>query len=203
MIEVVDLRVADLDPNPWNPNVQSEIVSRATRESIEHFGFVAPVAVRRSATEGRYEIVNGEHRWREATDLGHDTIPAVILDLTDAQAKKLTVVLNETTGDPDVVRLGQLLVQMEELDDFRVGLPYSDEELEHLLLIGRQNWEDHPDRQPPDPPVTRDVTFTLTPDQHDRFEAAVVALADEYAMTERSAVVFEAMRVAAHKANQG
>ena len=73
-IERVDIH--QLDPNPWNPNRQSEAVTKATSESIEEFGFIDPVTVR--IVEGRYQIIDGEHRWRQAVEQGHPDIPVVV-----------------------------------------------------------------------------------------------------------------------------
>jgi hypothetical protein len=163
-IEVAQLDVTKIHPNPWNPNQQSEKVAQAERESIAAFGFVDPVTVRpHPEIEGEWQIIDGEHRWKEAAPLGFTEIPAVVLDVDDAQAKKLTVVLNETRGDADVVLLGQLLLDMQSLgEDFAVALPYTSTELEHLLSLGRENWDDFANAQPPDDDTQRPDVFEIT-----------------------------------------
>ena len=97
-----------LDENPWNPNRMTGFMYAKARESIAEFGFVAPVVCR--ASGDRYQIVDGAHRYRAAVDLGLAEIPIVIVDgLSDDQARKLTVVLNELHGQPDPGRLADLL----------------------------------------------------------------------------------------------
>jgi len=45
--------------------------------SIREFGFVDPITVR--TVDGRYQIIDGEHRWRAAKDEGITTVPIVDL----------------------------------------------------------------------------------------------------------------------------
>lgn len=183
-LEIVPVRVDLIDPNPWNPNVQTDVIARATRESLEHFGFVEPVLLR-PKDDGRFEIVNGEHRWKEAQGLGIEEIPAVVRDLADDAAKKLTVILNETTGDPDIVLLGRLLAELQEDEDFRIALPYTETELAHLLSLGADDWDafadgdPDPDPLPDDGPEMKDVTLTLTLQEYDQFRGFVMILEKE------------------------
>lgn len=140
------LPIAKLHPNPWNPNVQTAAVQEAERQSIDVFGFIDPVTVRRHPDlPGEWEIVDGEHRWRDLVSRGESQIEAIELELDDAAARKLTIVLNETRGDADVAMLGMLLVELEALmpaEDLGIALPYTPSELEHLLSLGRENWDD-------------------------------------------------------------
>lgn len=211
-IEIVQVPVDLIDKNSWNPNIQSEIVARATRESLEHYGFVEPVLLRPHPTlEGRYEMVNGEHRWEEARTLGAETVPAVVRDLSDSDAKKLTVVLNETTGEADVVLLGRLLADLQGLDDFQIALPYTEAELAHLLSIGAEDWDSYGDAPAPDPaPPPSDPTdevelvVLLTPQRRDQFRDWVMVLEKEWHIDGGvSGVVWEAVRRAALAAHQG
>lgn len=212
-IEIVQVDVDLIEKNAWNPNIQSEIVARATRESLEHYGFVEPVLLRPHPTqEGRYEMINGEHRWEEARALGAETIPAVVRDLSDSDAKKLTVVLNETTGEADVVLLGRLLSDLQGLDDFQVALPYTEAELAHLLSIGAEDWDSYGevtapadgDPAPSDPADEVELVITLSPGQRDQFRDWVTVLEKEWHIEGGvSGVVWEAVRRSALAAHQG
>ncbi len=165
-LEIVELPIDQVEPNPWNPNKQIPQVAQAERESITRFGFVDPITVRVVPGEhDRWQIIDGEHRWREARDLGYETIAAVILDVTEDEAKKLTIVLNETRGDADVVLLGQLLQQLADTDDFRVALPYTDGDLAQLLEIGSQDWDGFGqggDDPAPPPPQANEIVLTFS-----------------------------------------
>lgn len=206
-LEIFQVAVGVIDANEWNPNRQSEIVAKATRESLVKYGFVNPVTLRVHPDDAdRFQIINGEHRWTEAVELGYEMIPAVILELTDEDAKKLTIVLNETTGDPDVVLLGQLLAEMQEMDDFRVALPYTDAELEHLLSIGKQDWDNFDPGgggDPAPPPDMKEIKLSFKPKDYDRFNGFLVILRKEYGIDGTSEVIFEAIKRSAVLANQG
>jgi ParB-like chromosome segregation protein Spo0J len=145
-LEIVYLPTEKLHPNPWNPNQQNPGVARALTESLDSFGHIAPVSVRvHPEIDGNWQIIDGEHRWREAIRRGDPEVPCVVLTLDDAQARKLTVILNEVSGDADVALLGRLLVELQELGpdaDLSHALPYSNSELEHLLALGATDWDD-------------------------------------------------------------
>lgn len=178
-IDTVDINL--IDPNPWNPNRQSDAVQRATAESIEEFGFIDPITVR--ALDGRYQVIDGEHRWRKAVEAGLADVPVIVIHASDKEARRLTLILNETRGEHDVVAVGTLLAQLRnedvELDELLRGLPYSTTELQHLLSLADEDWErftgDAP--EPPDDPDTARETISFVLDfttaQHQRFMSKV------------------------------
>lgn len=137
--------VAELHPNPWNPNKMDTRTFAAEKESIGKFGFVDPVTVRRHPElPGQYQVIDGEHRVRAASDLGIGAVPIVVLDLADTEAKKLTVVLNETRGSADTLDLAQLLVDIGADDaNLREALPYSQEQLDTLLAMANVDLPDY------------------------------------------------------------
>lgn len=141
----IDVNPALIDPNPWNPNKQTPRVQEATRESIGRFGFIDPVTVRAHPDiEGRWQIIDGEHRWRAAVDLGLKKIAATVLDVSDSEAKKLTIVLNETRGEADTMDLAMLLAEIK-VDDPNLleALPYTQEQLDNLVgLADLDDWND-------------------------------------------------------------
>lgn len=125
-----------MHPNPWNYNTQDERERRAARESIATYGFIDPVTVRpHPDLPGQYQIIDGEHRWMGAIDLGLEAIPLTVLDpCPDVVAKKLTVVLNEIKGSPDRQLLGALLADLQnEGDDLTNALPFTTVDVEGLL----------------------------------------------------------------------
>jgi ParB-like nuclease family protein len=107
-ITPVTSRVGDLVPNPWNPNRMDSEMFRKELASIKQFGFVNPIIAR---TFGEHlQIIDGEHRWRAAKEIGMTEVPVTLVDgLSDADAKQLTIVLNETRGRADADLLGALL----------------------------------------------------------------------------------------------
>src|SRR5205814_1275517 len=61
--------------------------------NIKTHGVLQPILVR-PVPRGGYEIVCGERRWRASRTAGKDTIPARIVDLSDAEALELGVIEN-------------------------------------------------------------------------------------------------------------
>ena len=61
--------------------------------NIKTHGVLQPILVRPVAADG-YEIVCGERRWRASKTAGRDSIPARIMNLSDAEALELAVIEN-------------------------------------------------------------------------------------------------------------
>lgn len=111
--------------------------------SIEKFGFVDPVTVRHLG-EDLYEIIDGEHRWRAAQELGLAEIPVFdVGPIDDAKAKQLTIVLNETRGQSDEQKLGDLLKDLlssETTASLMETLPFSQEKFDELTRKPDFDW---------------------------------------------------------------
>lgn len=102
---VKQLKVTDVVPNPWNPNHMADGVFKKLKKNIKitlkKAGIVPPIVVRVHKEDStKYEILDGEHRWRAFNDLKQETIPALILkDLDESEAKLLTLNLNYLKGE--------------------------------------------------------------------------------------------------------
>ncbi|MBP0049812.1 ParB/RepB/Spo0J family partition protein [Marinobacterium sp. AK62] len=62
--------------------------------SIKSQGVMQPIVVRPLETEGRYEIIAGERRWRAAEMAGLSRIPVVIRDVPDEAAIAMALIEN-------------------------------------------------------------------------------------------------------------
>ena len=83
-----------LKPNPYQPRRLFNDESLADlAKSIQEIGFIQPLIVRDS-TDGKYEIVAGERRWRAAGIAGMGTIPVVIRPLTDLESLEIAIIEN-------------------------------------------------------------------------------------------------------------
>jgi ParB-like chromosome segregation protein Spo0J len=148
-------------PNKWNYNTETPATFQKVVESIRRYGFSDPVVVRVLA-DGQYEIVNGEHRWRAATELGMKKIPVFSLgEVDDVRAKQLCVTLNELGGTSDEVRLAQLLRDIagdgRTLGDLEKVMPFSGNEIKQMLdsvdfSFSKLSKEDTRDKAPEKPP---------------------------------------------------
>lgn len=78
-----EIPVGKLFPNVKNPRrvFDDEDLDELVH-SIKEFGLLQPIVVR-EATDGQYEIIMGERRWRAAAKAGIKTIPAIIRETAD------------------------------------------------------------------------------------------------------------------------
>lgn len=82
-MQFVQIPVHDITPNPnqprqhFDPEALEELV-----HSLKTVGLLQPIVVR--PTEGGYEIVAGERRWRAAGEAGWETVPALVRKTEDA-----------------------------------------------------------------------------------------------------------------------
>ena len=146
----VKLSKSQISPNNYNPNKTTKRQQEAIAESLDHYGQLLEIVVRPDPkNEGKYLIIDGEHRYQE---LGDEVFVNVVYGLEDVDAKKLTIIFNETRGQADPVELGALLAELsEKTDDLQLGLPYESDELERLMgELGEDN-EDVPEFDPVDP----------------------------------------------------
>ncbi|MDO9416790.1 ParB/RepB/Spo0J family partition protein [Pararhizobium sp.] len=85
--------------NPRNPRRsfdENELQDLAS--SIRQHGIVQPVVVR-TQTDGRYEIIAGERRWRAAQLAGFSNIPVIVRDVDDRTALEIAIVENVQRSD--------------------------------------------------------------------------------------------------------
>lgn len=148
--------------------------------SVRRYGLVVPLVVRRlpsrsKSTEGEptpspttnFEIIDGEHRLRVAAELGYTTVPIWDLgDVSEVDAKSLTIILNETHGVADAAALSTLVAQLAEsidLGELSELLPYTDERLAELVSLSDFSWTDPPASAPAAEPAWVERTFRMPP----------------------------------------
>lgn len=90
---VVEIPVNEIKPSPYQTRTEfDENELRELAESIQEFGVIQPVVVRR--TEGGYELVAGERRVRASKIAGIMYVPAIIMNLEDKTAAAITLLEN-------------------------------------------------------------------------------------------------------------
>lgn len=126
--------------NPWNPNQMSKEIFEGLVNHIGNDGFLGAIIARpHPKKKGFFEIVDGAHRFKAAKKLGLKTIPVIVKDFTEEQARVATVRFNRETGQFNKRKLGENVVFLKEyyseeklLQFFR----YSKDELADLLRLG-------------------------------------------------------------------
>jgi ParB family transcriptional regulator, chromosome partitioning protein len=88
------LPIDTLLPNPNQPRRSFPEESLADlSHSIKEMGVIQPLIVR-STTEGKYEIVAGERRWRAAKKAGFFTIPVILRTISDSESLEIALIEN-------------------------------------------------------------------------------------------------------------
>lgn len=104
-----EIKVSLITPNPNQPRRDfSESSLKELAESIKELGLVQPLTLR-SMSDGTYQIIAGERRWRAAQMAGLLTVPAYIRTADDEKTVQMALVEN---------------IQREDLNPIEIALAY-------------------------------------------------------------------------------
>lgn len=139
----VRVDIKKLYPNPWNPNRRSYRQGKSLKESIEKFGQFAEILVRNHPEkEGEYQILDGEHRYKDLIETGESDVFVNIIEASDFDARKLTLIANDG-GENDQESLSKLIAELSDACDgdlneltFALSLDYED--ISALLQFGEE-----------------------------------------------------------------
>jgi ParB family chromosome partitioning protein len=100
---VTRLAIADIAANPGQP--RRRFAAEAMDElvaSVRAHGVLQPILVR-PVSNGRYEIIAGERRWRAAQAAALHEIPAVVRELDDRTAFEIALIENIQRSDLNAI----------------------------------------------------------------------------------------------------
>ena len=161
------VKLSECAPNTWNPNhmrkdtkgklwqsisaVLKETVEAKPNTPAEARAYLPPIVVRRypgKAPEGvKYQIIDGEQRWTVIKDHQDDpliqehyngVIDAIVLNLSDKQARIMTSTLNWLRGDADPDKYAVYLKELTfdsglSVAELAQQLPETEDELESII----------------------------------------------------------------------
>ncbi|MCL2359855.1 MAG: ParB/RepB/Spo0J family partition protein [Candidatus Bathyarchaeota archaeon] len=106
----MNLRLNQIRANPWNANFMDPQDQEALKQCMHQTGpeKTLPIVVRLMA-DGGYELVDGEHRWAIAKELGWTKISVIIREADDLQAKAFCVSYNKLRGRFDWFKLHDVI----------------------------------------------------------------------------------------------
>jgi ParB family chromosome partitioning protein len=111
-----EIAVSAISPNRHQPRqVFDEESLNALSESVRALGVLQPVLVR-PMSQGQFELIAGERRWRAARRAGLSTIPAVVREVADMVALEHAVV--ENLHRQDLNPLEEAAAYQHLIDDF-------------------------------------------------------------------------------------
>lgn len=107
--DILRIPVDLIEPNPFQPrkSFDTEALDELA-ESIRTFGIIQPLTVR-AKSNGKYQIISGERRYRAARLAGLEMVPAYIRDASDQGMLEMAIVEN---------------IQRENLDPIEVAMSY-------------------------------------------------------------------------------
>lgn len=106
-LRIEDIDVDLFDPNPWNPNVMDESTFEHFLKEYKRVGYIQPILAR--PIKKRFQIIDGEHRWKIGKKSGMKKMTTVIVEMSDADAKITTINMNKIKGADDPLKLASLL----------------------------------------------------------------------------------------------
>ncbi len=118
--ELLHLPVETIHPNPRQPRRRFEPEAAAgLAASIRLQGVLQPIVVRRRS-EGGFELVAGERRWRAARAAGTPTLPAIVKDVGDRDSLLLSLVENVAREQLSPVEEARAYASL--VDEFELSL---------------------------------------------------------------------------------
>lgn len=91
---VEEIPVSMIVPNRNQPRkVFSKESIDELAETIREHGLLQPVILRK-CSEGEYEIIAGERRFRAVSSLGWESIPAIVKDMSDRESASFAIIEN-------------------------------------------------------------------------------------------------------------
>ena len=110
MLTIVDYSIEELEAmgNPKNPRWMPEQQMEALQSSLKQFGLVEPLIV--NTTTKR--IVGGHQRVQAGKANGDAALPAVVVELSEAEEIALNLSLNKIRGFWDYEKLSQILEEI-------------------------------------------------------------------------------------------
>lgn len=118
------VKVEDIYPNDYNPNMHSARSFDLLVKSLLYFGFTQPIVVNKPTMQ----IVDGENRYRAACVIGYKAVPVCFVDFDDQKLKYATIMHNAARGKNNEEMMERLRRYLDEKYEVKS---------EHVLLEDR------------------------------------------------------------------
>lgn len=99
--KICSIEVQKIVPNPNQPRKtfnEDSIIKLA--DSISQYGIIQPLTVRKIGEN--YELVAGERRLRAAKELGLNSVPCIITDISDSKSAEISIIENLIREDLNI-----------------------------------------------------------------------------------------------------
>lgn len=103
----VKLKINDIEPNRDQPRKEfDEKALSELADSITQHGVIQPLLVR-PLSDGMYQLVAGERRWRAARLAGLSEVPVVVRELSDSETMEIALIENLQREDLNPIEEAQ------------------------------------------------------------------------------------------------
>ena len=135
-MEIVKVDINELISPEYNPRQITDDEMGKLKNSINEFGYVAPIIVNKYNNH----IIGGNQRYEALKSLGYTDVDVVFVDEPDLNREKaLNIALNKISGEWDFVKLADIIDDFE-LNDFNISLTGFDKpELENFGIEENPN----------------------------------------------------------------
>lgn len=139
-MEIVKVDINELISSEYNPRQISDDEMEKLKNSINEFGYVAPIIVNKYNNH----IVGGNQRYEALKSLGYTDVDVIFVDEPDLNREKaLNIALNKISGEWDEVKLNQIFTEMKLAGFDKVGLTgFEDYAVQELSFINDINYDD-------------------------------------------------------------
>ena len=91
--KLATLNIKDILPNRFQPRIHfDELKLNELAESIRKYGLIQPIVVRQIGT--KYEIIAGERRYKASILANKESIPAILVTLSDRDSEEIALLEN-------------------------------------------------------------------------------------------------------------
>ena len=152
-----EIPIKKLVSAPWNYKVDDSDRAKDLKANIERNGQLENIIVRK-IENGKYEVVNGNHRLDAFNDLKMKKVFCYNLGkVTIEESQRIAVETNETRFDSDGLALAKIIDGLIgddgfAIEDLATTMPYSVEELEGFGELTDFNWDEIKEEPPLVPP---------------------------------------------------
>ena len=138
-MEIVKVDINELISPEYNPRQITDDEMEKLKNSINEFGYVAPIIVNKYNNH----IIGGNQRYEALKSLGYTDVHVVFVDEPDLNREKaLNIALNKISGEWDFVKLADIIDELE-LNDFDIPLTGFDEQELENFYIEEENPKEH------------------------------------------------------------
>lgn len=98
-----EVSVKLIETNPYQPRkIFDEVKLQELATSIKTYGVISPILLRKT-TDGRYQILAGERRFRASKIAGLTKVPAIVAEFDDKQMMELSIIENIQREELNVI----------------------------------------------------------------------------------------------------